>query len=204
MRHFPPTSLALALVFVALAGAAGLATAGAATGTETGKAKTHALSPVRRNTMWSRPPRSIAAVAGYRQLTWTYDRIAHLRRVRVDASPQARRRDAARRAGALEAPGRHRPPCGTRDPAPHDRSSSAGRPGPARVAGTPARVQQASRARARADLPGARAGEPVARPARARPPRPSPSGSRARRRPLSASPATPRGPCSRATGCSTN
>lgn len=78
VRHFLATSLALALVIVALAGAAGLATAGAATGTATSKAKTHAET----HTVVASAS-VVAAVAGYRQLTWTYDRIAHLRRVRA-------------------------------------------------------------------------------------------------------------------------
>ena len=81
MRHLLPTSLALALVLVALAGAAGLATAEAATGTPTGKPKAHAAKPavVKRTAVAS--PAVVAAVARYRQLTWTYDRIAHLRRL---------------------------------------------------------------------------------------------------------------------------
>lgn len=83
MRHFLPTSLALALVLVALAGAAGLATAEAATGTATAKPRTHAAKPavVKRTAVASAAV--VAAVARYRQLTWTYDRIAHLRRVRA-------------------------------------------------------------------------------------------------------------------------
>ena len=82
MRHFLPTSLALALVLVALAGAAGLATAEAATGTPTGKPKTHAAKPKVVKTTAVASAAVVAAVARYRQLTWTYDRIAHLRRVR--------------------------------------------------------------------------------------------------------------------------
>jgi len=83
VRHLLPTSLALALVLVALAGAAGLATAEAATGTPTGKPKAHAAKPavVKRTAVAS--PAVVAAVARYRQLTWTYDRIAHLRRLRA-------------------------------------------------------------------------------------------------------------------------
>ena len=75
MRHLLSTSLALALVLVALAGAVGRATAGAATGT-TAKTRTHKAAA---------SPSVVAAVAGYRRLTWTYDRIAHLRRVRATA-----------------------------------------------------------------------------------------------------------------------
>ena len=71
LRHFLAMSLALALVTsVALAGAAHRATAGA-------KAhKTVASAAV------------VAAVADYRQLTWTYDRIAHIRRTRGVRAPK--------------------------------------------------------------------------------------------------------------------
>lgn len=82
MRHLLATSLALALVLVALFGAAGRATAGAAAGTA-GKARKHTAVA---------SPTVVAAVAGYRQLTWTYDRIAHLRRVHAT---RAHRRPAA-------------------------------------------------------------------------------------------------------------
>jgi hypothetical protein len=98
VRHFLPTSLALALVIVALVGAAGLATAGAATGTTTGKPTTHAVKhPVDHSVIASAAV--VAAVAGYRQLTWTYDRIAHLRRVRAT---QARKHSAATPHAVLE------------------------------------------------------------------------------------------------------
>lgn len=71
VRHFLATSLVLALVtLVALAGAAGRATAGARSRTSVASASV------------------VAAVAGYRQLTWTYDRIAHVRRARAASSPK--------------------------------------------------------------------------------------------------------------------
>jgi hypothetical protein len=95
VRHFLATSLVLAFVATAaLSGAAGRATAGARAH------RTVASAAV------------VAAVADYRQLTWTYDRVAHLRRARgmtfsgrrVASTPRAvlelwkHRADIARRA----------------------------------------------------------------------------------------------------------
>ena len=76
MRHLLATSLALALVTaVALFGAAGRATAGA-----------HRSGSKARRVA----PSVVAAVAGYRQLTWTYDRIAHVASRARDACPVKR------------------------------------------------------------------------------------------------------------------